>query len=715
MRELFALRGNSESRQAQRTARQEAVERELRQKFGVLDADLPTPASSSTTPATRAAASGEEARFASAAVAAGGGAPRCVAPGGGGGRSSPEQEEERDVRRPRMAAAGGPPRPPKPKPHRPAVLVEESPGSGGCGGVDAACGALPSEKRWRSALLPVWPDRQTASAEEGGVSEVGASMPACALDLSMTAPSCIFVCGPPPSQTITAQDASPAAPPEPRAVAPDLPVGAPEPESHQGSVQDPTGSGGGTVGAVGDDARLGKCVSGDLADSEVSTSAGASPMRVASVCGDIAGSHVRPATANAGTPSASVRGAKRVANLDSGGLAATLQPRAEDLLLAEKSRQLEESAKRLREHSERVRTENRRSRLFGNMSQPGREGSAVDSHAPAEQKEADASDEQVAWPSSGNEKRRFDDMRRKIAELDAINDMERQRLEDEQLAVAERQRQQEEFEKRVQDQTERELRELRERGAREEKERAQREEKERRDFEDRTRRRKEQQDEEQDRSRQLEEKRREGRSEKEQLKWQSFEEELERQWSEQEVEDKRRVEAYARERRRQYDEWDRKLTAERQRLGASDAEFRNAARVHKVRSAAHADESFYGPQRGGNGGGANGGAKPRHPPGPPSGPRPTPPPNQGGSAGRAGAAPGLPAGPQGGRAQALNPEEQGILKELQSVRAASRDVQKAKVKDLLFRWHPDKNPSCQEKATCLFQFVQKQRELVLGL
>lgn len=63
----------------------------------------------------------------------------------------------------------------------------------------------------------------------------------------------------------------------------------------------------------------------------------------------------------------------------------------------------------------------------------------------------------------------------------------------------------------------------------------------------------------------------------------------------------------------------------------------------------------------------------------------------------------------------LSAEEKALLKELQGVRSAPREAQKAKVKDLLFRWHPDKNPQCAEKATKLFQFVQRQRELVLGL
>jgi len=49
------------------------------------------------------------------------------------------------------------------------------------------------------------------------------------------------------------------------------------------------------------------------------------------------------------------------------------------------------------------------------------------------------------------------------------------------------------------------------------------------------------------------------------------------------------------------------------------------------------------------------------------------------------------------------------------VRGAPKEVQKAKVKDLLLRWHPDKNPDCVVQATRVFQFVQHQRQAVLGL
>jgi hypothetical protein len=49
--------------------------------------------------------------------------------------------------------------------------------------------------------------------------------------------------------------------------------------------------------------------------------------------------------------------------------------------------------------------------------------------------------------TSGEEPRRLIEMRRKIAELDKVNELERQRLEEEQREVEERRRQQEEFER----------------------------------------------------------------------------------------------------------------------------------------------------------------------------------------------------------------------------------------------------------------------------
>jgi len=249
--------------------------------------------------------------------------------------------------------------------------------------------------------------------------------------------------------------------------------------------------------------------------------------------------------------------------------------------------------------------------------------------------------------------------------------------------MEERRRAQEAFEKSLQEQLDRDLQEHREKEAREAKEQAAKEDEVRQAQEARAQRRMEQLAAEADRSKQLEEQRKLGRSEEMQSRWQQLEEELEKQWAEQEAEERRRVDDYARDRSRQFEDWERRLAAERQRF-ASLAEFSTAARHHKARSAAYADEQFYG-----------------H---------------------RAEKAQGYAAPPEPeSRSSAnlsrssLNADEHALLKELQSVQNCSREAQKAKVKELLFRWHPDKNLENQEKAKQLFQFVQQQRRLVLGL
>jgi hypothetical protein len=296
----------------------------------------------------------------------------------------------------------------------------------------------------------------------------------------------------------------------------------------------------------------------------------------------------------------------------------------------------------------------------------------------------------------------LEDMRRKINALDSQQQVELKLLEDQRREVEERRRAQEEFERKLQEQVESDLREHREREAHEAGEQAAREQEVWQALAERTQRRKEQLAQEEQRSRQLEEQRAEGRSEAAQVKWQQVEEELERQWAEQEAEERRRVDDYASHRHRQFQDWERRLTAERQRF-ASEAEFVAAAKLSKVRNAARADEQFYG-DRGTPGGAysSSQGARP-HPQ------RSTP------AAPQAAQRPGSSHGKEAYADSKLNPDERSVLKELQTVQGASRDLQKAKVKDLLFRWHPDKNPDCPEKAKLLFQFVQQQRQLVLGL
>jgi hypothetical protein len=371
--------------------------------------------------------------------------------------------------------------------------------------------------------------------------------------------------------------------------------------------------------------------------------------------------------------------------------------------LAERTRQLEASAQRLRDNIDRLRFENRRARVLGPAAVADAAACTNFAEPSVTTAQAEAAAEEVLQaaldiPSASEESRRIQEMRRKIAELDKINELERQRLEEEQREVQERRRQQEAFERVLQERTERDMQERHAREQQAELERAEREEEQQREREGRERRRHQQLWEEEKRSKRREEQAKEGRSEAAQLRWNLFEEELERQWADQEAEERRRANLYAKERRRRSEEWDRRFASERQKF-ASEAEFREAARFQKARSAASADERFYGPRRvRGQDLGENSARKTPEPP------RATCPPQR----------PQL-LGAIDGSTATLTSEECAVLKELQSLRSASRDVQKARVKELLFRWHPDKNPTCQEKATRVFQFVQRQRELLLGL
>eukprot|EP00928_Gymnodinium_smaydae_P003085 TRINITY_DN11103_c0_g3_i3.p1 TRINITY_DN11103_c0_g3~~TRINITY_DN11103_c0_g3_i3.p1 ORF type:complete len:771 (+),score=235.15 TRINITY_DN11103_c0_g3_i3:84-2396(+) len=395
---------------------------------------------------------------------------------------------------------------------------------------------------------------------------------------------------------------------------------------------------------------------------------------------------------------------------------------------SERALRLEEAARRLRANAERVRCENRRARIVGVpsgaerprnlsdiptlLSTSGAEEQKVAESAAAAPSSASALDSAPSAAScsgpvvaSGSEDtaRRLGDLRRKIAALDEVNELERARLLDEQREVEARRRAQEDFERTVRERTERELREHEEREAQEAEERNRREEAERREREERELRRQDQLRQEELQSRKREEQRREGKSEATQLRWQAFEAELDRQWAEQEAEERRRLDDFARDRMRLTEEWNRRLNSERQRF-ASEAEFRAAARQCRARHAARADEQYYGPQRGTAAAGAAAPSAPKAPP--PAARTAMPPGAAGASAGSA---------KQGPDMQGLCAEERAVLRELQALRGGAREAQKAKVKELLFRWHPDKNPGRPELATRLFQFVQKQRELVLGL
>lgn len=385
---------------------------------------------------------------------------------------------------------------------------------------------------------------------------------------------------------------------------------------------------------------------------------------------------------------------------------------------------MERGTQRLRQEAERVRAANRTSRLLGQ----GHGSCDGDGDGPPKTGRATFADPEppppakriapcsacsplacaVHGPSPTSAPRpesacsavdrRCKDIRRRIAELDEETATERRRLDKSQREAEERQRQQDEFERQVHERTEEILRVQRELNAEDMEQHAHRSEELRKGLEDRTRRRREQRTQEEVHSRTLREARADARAEGGDHAWRAFEEQLDKQWAAEESDERLRLDAYARRRRRQYEEWDRQLTAERRRLGGGDAEFRDAARAQMFRNAAREDECFYAPRRAAapSTGAARLGTKAQ-------------------AAQQSRPALAAEHERQVDAAPTFGPDESAVLRELQGVRAAAREVQKATVKDLLFRWHPDKNPSCQDKATRLFQFVQSQRALVLGL
>lgn len=658
-------------RQAVREQRRLEIERELREKLGMEELGA----------STGAPVGGERAMdhtAASAPTVATTVTGLCASTGNSKRGGTPERPMSRpsSARRVQAGAATssqGPPRPPKPKPHRPLQFSEDSP-STGSGSPSAE--VLPQDRRWRSALLPIWPDRQI-SQELRVESDVESN---CGTDLSKTAPAAML------AENLQRESSTSTAGSTPSARS-----AAALPSSCGGASTDRGGAGCGVATSEAYPAFSRAC--GTLGSINMAASPRAD------------GSEVKESM--------------------SAAVIATRCIEAETML-TDRRRQLEESAQRLRENAARARLENRRWRVhdrgplalsdaaaiplrmrsLGPLNGCTSEGTHGEHEEPPPPQPLSPRPPPVSQTAEAA--RRFEEMRRKIAELDEINQLEQSRLLNEQREMEERRRAQEEFERNLQERTYREMQEHREQEARAEEERALREEEERWERRARNRKRQEQLNQEQEYSRRLEVSRREGRSEAAQMKWQSFEEELDRQWAEQEAEERRRVDAYAKERRKAYEEWDRRLASERQRF-ASDAEFCEAARHRKARSAAHADEQFYGPRRSRNVGGSTDGGPSSFPSRPPWAPPRPPPQNAGGNGGNT----ALPAGAVDPKT--VSPEERAVLKELQSVRNASRDSQKAKVKELLFRWHPDKNPTCVEKATQVFQFVQRQREVVLGL
>lgn len=528
----------------------------------------------------------------------------------------------------------GPSRPPKPKPHRPLASQDPDPAD-----VDV------ESKRWKSALLPIWKDRHAAAHSGQEESSSSRDMPSPSYRSAGPSPQGSWVRGDRPFGPRAERAPSPRTPSPVSPIVRQFTSTCPSLNMPASLRVSPPVSLGGTL-----------------------TNSGSSTLGASSASG-----------------------------------------------VSERTQMLEESARRLREQSERVRVENRRARTFGPSvvtAAPEEDQALIRSkteevsgsifsslHSKAKDEGYGAGENvQVDVEGSSYAQRRTEEMRKRIAELDEINLLEKERLEEEQRETERRHLQQIEFEREVQERVERELREHQERQEREEKEREKRDAEFQREFKERERRRREQDVADEKETRLKEEAKLRARSEAARMKWEVLEQELDSKWAEQEAEEKRRLEEYAAQRRKQYEEWDRRLNQERQRHINADNTCKAQRFVHGARKAAAFDEAFYANQR--------------YVPG--SGKAPSPP-NAFGGSGTSGpkqfAAPAAPKVETAG----LSAEELSVLKELQSVRLCSRDAQKAKVKDLLFKWHPDKNPDNTERATRVFQFVQKHREIVLGL
>lgn len=560
---------------------------------------------------------------------------------------------------PRAAAVSScPARPPKPKPHTPLSF-----------GGEAA--PLPTSRRWRSALVSVWPDRRVTV--ETSKPDVERSIAAATIDL---APG-----------DIGRQDADPVK--RCTAALPEI-----ERVTGQRLCRE--------LAAAGAACAAGECTHRTHSDPKMPDTVELEGITQAAV-----------PTERLTMPPSRERTEGRTSGderptCDGSGLgAAAAALAARDLdgqLSAERVSRLASGAQRLRDKAARLRSSNRYSptsiaadsTAMSSTCEGAQSAPSIASESAESARMCPCSLGILQSPprcSSECSQSRADAVRRRLAELDEVSALERKRLEQERRAVEARRREQEAFERSVREQVDRDMRHHREQAAQDLVQQALREKEVQREREERDQRRKEQQEHEELQSKRLGDRCREARSDAAVARWKQIEEAVDRQWAEQEAEERRRVEEYASSRRKQFQEWDRQLTSER-RTFASEAEFRDAAAFQKVRNAAHADEVFYGTRCG------------RHTSA--GGPRRTAHEHQEPmhDCTSRQAMPGTPAA-------RLSPEEQQVLKEMHVMRSAPLEAQKAKIKEMLLRWHPDKNPACADKATHMFQFVQRQREAML--
>ncbi|CAJ1381877.1 unnamed protein product [Effrenium voratum] len=71
-----------------------------------------------------------------------------------------------------------------------------------------------------------------------------------------------------------------------------------------------------------------------------------------------------------------------------------------------------------------------------------------------------------------------------------------------------------------------------------------------------------------------------------------------------------------------------------------------------------------------------------------------------------------------GKPQLANPREtlqDTVRAEIAHLKHEKHADQKAAIKRLLVKWHPDRNPESPETATAIFQFIQQEKDRLLGL
>eukprot|EP00440_Ansanella_granifera_P005493 gb/GFBE01005967.1/.p1 GENE.gb/GFBE01005967.1/~~gb/GFBE01005967.1/.p1 ORF type:complete len:190 (+),score=23.45 gb/GFBE01005967.1/:1-570(+) len=82
---------------------------------------------------------------------------------------------------------------------------------------------------------------------------------------------------------------------------------------------------------------------------------------------------------------------------------------------------------------------------------------------------------------------------------------------------------------------------------------------------------------------------------------------------------------------------------------------------------------------------------------------------------RTGSRPSMPERQEEDHSNPHRAMKESVRAQLTSIKYKSEADQKAVVKKLLVKWHPDRNPESTEMATAMFQYIQQEKEQMLGL